>query len=415
MYLILGYGRTGQSVANYLEKLNKSFIVYDESKNFTPVINWDEIKYLIQSPGIAISHPVAQQALQHKVRILTDINILQKCNPNAHYIGITGTNGKSTTTALIGHILKEANIKVAVGGNIGIPVLDLPVDQDWYVLELSSYQLELSENLNLDTAVWLNISPDHLERHGNIENYLHAKKRIFEKSNRAAISIDDDFSNNVAEKLQIPFASVSANKKADVYVNENGMLHCNNQTFDLNKCLNLKGQHNWQNAAVAFAATIPIVKNAELVFKGMQNFPGLVHRQQNLGKIQNVLFINDSKATNANATEKALNTYKDYNIFLILGGKDKPDGIESLRSYFSKIKKAYLIGDAQERFAQSLQGIVDFEKCNILEIAVKKSFQDAKNYENAVVLFSPACASFDQFKDFEHRGEEFQKFVNSLL
>lgn len=418
MYLILGYGRSGQATERYLHSLDCSSCIYDEGQNLTPEINWQKIECVVQSPGIAPSHAISELAISYNIPICTDIDLLQKRSPDANYIGITGTNGKSTTTALIGHILEKSGFKTAIGGNIGIPALDLPnlVNGEWYVLELSSYQLELSQNIQLDTAVWLNISEDHIERHKTLENYVKAKQRIFSNAKNAVIAIDDDFSQNVANNLNIKYKTVSiiSQNNVDAYVDELGIMHNDDKIFDLKKASYLMGEHNWQNIALAFLATLPIVKNADKVFEHIKTFPGLAHRQQHIATIDNVLFVNDSKATNADAAEKALKAYQNYDIFWIIGGKDKTDGIYALAPYFYNIKKAYLIGEASIRFSQTLKDKVVFANCCTLDKAVNMAFQDAKSSKKPVVLFSPACASFDQFKDFEQRGEIFQQLVKAI-
>lgn len=418
MHLILGYGKSGKATEKYFKSIDQQIIIYDEGQNLIPKINWQKIKSIIQSPGIPANHPISMLAKEYNIPIQTDINLLQQKNNKTNYIGITGTNGKSTTTELIGHILKQAGLEVAVGGNIGTPVLELPnlSSNGWYILELSSYQLELSNPIPLNTAVWLNISPDHLERHKTIENYVNTKQRIFLNSVNAIIGIDDIFSEKTAANLNISTKTVSinSNQSANYYVDNSGILNIDQQIFDLQSIDNLMGKHNWQNIALAFATTLPIIKNSSQIFAHIKTFPGLEHRQQKVATIENVLFINDSKATNADATEKALLAYKDYEIFWILGGKDKTDGIDSLKSYFNKIKKAYLIGEAATRFSKTLNNIVDHINCHNLETAITHAFNDAKKFNKSVVLFSPACASFDQFKDFEHRGAEFQKLVKAI-
>ena len=419
-YLILGYGRSGKESERHLLNKGKKVVVYDDSLNKKPNIDWNKVKLVVQSPGIAQTHPVSTAARNECIPICTDINLLQASNPLAKYIGITGTNGKSTTTALIGHILRQSGLKAEVGGNIGIPVFALESlgKHGWYVLELSSYQLELSKDIYLDVAVWLNITPDHLERHVTMESYINAKERIFSSAKSACIVIDDAYSKEVEAKLIIPHLTIASefkNYPADLWVDAKGMLHISGQLFDLNELTKLKGMHNWQNVAVAFAATLQIIDDCQKIWKHIHTFPGLAHRQQLVAKNSNVEFINDSKATNANACEKALKTFFGKKIFWILGGKDKTDGIESLTPYFSHIKKAYLIGDAKDRFAKDLYGKVDFEKSVTLDVAVKHAIEDSNSETNAVVLLSPACASFDQFRDFEHRGDEFIKFVKEQL
>ncbi len=418
-YVILGYGRSGRESEKHLLSLGHNTIVYDDGQNKTPNIDWSAIVTLVQSPGIPMSHPVSEAARAAGISICTDIDLLQKRSPNAKYIGITGTNGKSTTTALIGHILKQAKLNVEVGGNIGIPALSLE-DLDangWYVLELSSYQLELSNALHLDIAVWINLSPDHLDRHDSMENYVNAKKRIFSHAKSACIAIDDNYSKQAYHQLHIPHTTIASEFKncpADIWIDASGLLHSNGALFNCNELETLKGTHNWQNVALAFAATLCILNAPHKIWEYIQTFPGLAHRQQLVTKIGQVEFINDSKATNADACEKALKTYMDRNIFWILGGVAKTDGIDLLKPYFSYIKKAYLIGEAQDRFADILNGSVAFEKCSSLESAIAKSSADAKFENDAVVLLSPACASFDQFRDYEHRGEEFIQIVRKI-
>ncbi len=419
-YLILGYGRSGKESERHLLSQGRNVIIYDEFLSEKPQINWGQVKAVVQTPGIAPCHPIAIAARNFGIPICTDINLLQKRNPGAKYIGITGTNGKSTTTALIGHILKQCGAKVAVGGNIGTPSLALEElgASGWYVLELSSYQLELSENINLDIAVWLNITPDHLERHINMESYVAAKERIFNQVKYACIAVDDDYSRAVEANLSIPHQTIASEFKncpANLWIDSACMLHVNGQLFDLNELNTLKGVHNWQNVALAFAATLQIIGDSKKIWQSIQSFPGLPHRQQLVVKTPSIEFINDSKATNADACEKALKTFIDKKIFWIVGGKAKTDGIENLHTYFPHIKKAYLIGDSKDRFAKDLCGKLDFEKVGTLEAAVSCAYNDAKSEENAVVLLSPACASFDQFRDYEHRGNEFIKFVKELL
>lgn len=418
-YLILGYGRSGKASEQYLLSKENKVIIYDDSLNKTPNINWKQIKRVVQSPGIAPSHPIATAASNANIPICTDINLLQENNTDAHYIGITGTNGKSTTTALIGHILRQCGLKVAIGGNIGTPAIALEnLDKKgWYVLELSSYQLELSKIINLDIAVWLNITPDHLDRHLTMEGYINAKEIIFNWAKKACIVIDDDFSKTVEKKLSIPHITITSefkNYPSNLWIDAGGVLHINGELFDLNILTTLKGTHNWQNVSAAFATTLQIVNNTQKIWEAIQTFPGLAHRQQLVAKIKSAEFINDSKATNADATEKALKTFLGRKIFWILGGKDKTDGIAILEPYFPYITKAYLIGDAKDRFAQDLHGKVEFEKSVTLDVAVKHAFEDTKSESDAVVLLSPSCASLDQFRDFEHRGDEFIKLVKEI-
>lgn len=418
-YIVLGYERSGRESEKHLLSLGHTVLVHDDHQNKTPNIHWEEIIGVIQSPGISPLHPVSLTAQKNNIPIYTDIDLLQKRNPQAKYIGITGTNGKSTTTALIGHILKEAGLKVGVGGNIGIPALALESldEKGWYVLELSSYQLELSHILFLDIAVWTNISPDHLERHKTIENYIKAKERIFTKAKWACIAIDDTFSKQVSDQLPVFHETITSethNPSADIYVDSEGLMHYKELTFNCHTLQNLKGRHNWQNVALAFAATNHILNSPQNIWEYIRTFPGLPHRQQLVAQIESVEFINDSKATNANACEKSLKTYLGKNIFWILGGVAKTDGIDSLSPYFPHIEKAYLIGEAQDRFASTLKDYIPYEKSFTLEKAVAQAYIDAKEKKDSVVLLSPACASFDQFRDYEDRGETFINLVKKV-
>jgi len=418
-YVVLGYGRSGKESEKYLLSLGHKVLVHDDSQNKIPSINWNEVIALVQSPGISPSHPIHIEAQKHQISICTDIDLLQKRSPKAKYIGITGTNGKSTTTTLIGHILKAAGLNVAIGGNIGVPALSLEEldETGWYVLELSSFQLELSNTLELDAAVWTNISPDHLERHSSIENYVSTKKKIFDKAKWACIAKDDEHSRKVSNQLKVSHTTIAGELKncpADIWIDASGIMHTDGMSFDCKELITLKGTHNWQNVALAFATTRHILSASKNIWEYIQTFPGLAHRQQSFLTVRNVEFVNDSKATNANACEKALKTYIGKNIFWILGGVAKTDGIDSLIPYFSQIKKAYLIGEAQDRFADTLRDSIPLKKCSSLESAVIEAYSDAKCEKSAIVLLSPACASFDQFRDFEHRGEVFMQIVKKV-
>ncbi|MDX2073644.1 MAG: UDP-N-acetylmuramoyl-L-alanine--D-glutamate ligase [Alphaproteobacteria bacterium] len=389
---------------------------------------WQELKALVLAPGVAKTHVCAQLAQRHNVPIIGDIEILFQSQPEARYIGITGTNGKSTTTTLIGHILQEAGVRCEVGGNLGTAALSLaPLGADGiYVLELSSYQLDLIHTTRFNVAVLLNITPDHLDRHGDMAGYIAAKKHIFERQTAddvAIIAVDDEYTRQVAEdRCQASDAAVikvSAGQKADggVYVLD-GLLsdtcHLPPATYDISQISSLTGQHNWQNAAVAYAAARACGVSPEKIIAAMRSFPGLRHRLQLVKTIDGVRFINDSKATNADAVQHALKPYK--NIYWIAGGKAKSGGIESLAPLFGHIARAYLIGEAEDMFAGTLEGKVNYVCCGTLENAVKHAAEDAfrEKKQDAVVLLSPACASFDQFTSFEHRGDVFCELVEGL-
>lgn len=388
---------------------------------------WAEMKALVLSPGVPLTHPhphkVVDLAYQHHVPVIGDVELLYCACPQAKYIAITGTNGKSTTTTLIGHILKSCGVKTEIGGNLGTPALALtPLGNDGvYVLELSSYQLDLVKNTHFNVAVWLNISPDHIDRHGSLTGYIQAKLNIFDRQelhDTAIVGMDDAHSRQMVAENQAGFARlvpVSSQTRLDkgVFV-ENGILHDGAFTADLRAIVTLTGRHNWQNAAAAYAAAKAIGLKPDDIYNAMKSFGGLRHRLQLVATMNGVRFINDSKATNADATSNALAPYE--HIYWILGGKQKEGGIESLAEYFPKVAHAFLIGEAEDAFARTLEGKVSYTRCKTLETAVKRASEMAfaGGLKDAVVLLSPACASFDQWKNFEQRGDAFCQMVESM-
>ncbi len=344
-------------------------------------------------------------------------------------IAVTGTNGKSTTTALIGHLLETCGRPVAVGGNIGRPALDLNMlgANGIYVLEMSSYQIDLTTTSIADVGVLLNITPDHLDRHGDMTNYIRAKRRLLEMQgpeDTAVIGVDDAESARIfvamrgrGEQRVIPF-SASRMVEDGVYV-QNGALYDGTSgtallVADLAQNPAFVGTHNWQNAAAAVAALAALGIRGEAVKEGLLTFAGLAHRQEPIAEISGVQFVNDSKATNPVSAVRALSCYD--RVYWIAGGRAKEGGLEELNPYLERVTKAYLIGAAEEQFANHLDGRAIYEKCGTLDVAVAKAARDAAQdrVPNAVILLSPACASFDQYKNFEERGEAFRKLVNAL-
>ena len=391
---------------------------------------WAELKALILSPGIPLTHPkpheVVEYARKANCPIIGDIELLYNACPKARYVAITGTNGKSTTTTLIAHILQSAGLTIEVGGNLGTAALSLkPLGAEGiYVLELSSYQLDLVKTTRFNIAAFLNVTPDHLDRHGDMQGYIAAKKHIFERQtaeDTAVIAVDDEYTREVASgqrsaASKVKVVRVSAQSEmADIYVKNGELIDpLAAGRWPLTAISTLTGKHNWQNAAVAYAVCRACGVAPEVIYKAMQSFSGLRHRLQLAATIGNVRFINDSKATNADATANALAPYNE--IYWILGGKPKAGGISTLGDYFPHIVHAFLIGAAEDEFAQTLEGKVPYTRCRTLDVAVKKAaemaFKDGK--KNAVVLLSPACASFDQFKSFEERGDIFCQLVSEL-
>jgi UDP-N-acetylmuramoylalanine--D-glutamate ligase len=401
---------------------------------------WDKLTALILSPGVPLTHPephdVVQKAQAANVPVIGDMEIFAReigADPaipgRAPVIAITGTNGKSTTTALIGHILAEAGFDVQVGGNIGKAVLELdpPSAKTIYVLELSSYQIDLAPGLVPDISVLSNITPDHIDRHGTLENYAAVKARLLKqtsKSGQIVIGVDDALTSAIftrhAGNGGPPAVPVSVGKVLGrgVFVVDGALYDAQGQraakVMDLASATHLPGAHNWQNAALAYAATKPYVKDARIIANAIVSFPGLAHRMEDVGRIGAVRFVNDSKATNADAAAKALGCYGD--IFWIAGGKAKDGGIESLSAFFPRMRKAYLIGDAAEEFAATLGGAVPHVISGTLDAATAAAAADAaqSGLPAPVVLLSPACASFDQFRDFEARGDAFRAAVQAL-
>ncbi|MEM9627169.1 MAG: UDP-N-acetylmuramoyl-L-alanine--D-glutamate ligase [Pseudomonadota bacterium] len=395
--------------------------------------NWDRVESLILSPGIPLRHPkphrLVKRARAAGVRIIGDMELLAENQLERRIVGITGTNGKSTTSALIAHVLDHAGIGTQLGGNIGLPVLDLlpkPV-KDIYVLELSSYQLDLTERLRCAVAVILNVSPDHLDRHGGMTGYLRAKKRILrnqEAGDWAVIGIDDDYGRKIVKDLRAvndrKVVPISATQRAagGIYVADGHLIDdIDSQAEDIGEVdgfPHLKGAHNGQNIAAAYAVARAIGAEPGSIIEGMASFPGLAHRLELVNVIDGIVFVNDSKATNPDAAARALATFE--NIYWIAGGQPKQDDLDAVLPYLGHVKRAYLIGEAAERFQALLDKKVATVMSGTLEQAFQAATDDARK-EGAVgatVLLAPASASFDQFPNFEARGDAFRHLVDAL-
>ena len=434
-YLVLGMGKSGRAAATWLRNQGAEVLTFDDvlkdlnSPGISSItdIPWDSLTAVIQSPGIPYSfpkpHPVTLKAKTHHIPILTDINLLQAANPNAQFVGITGTNGKSTTTALMGHILQYNQRVCAIGGNIGVPVLSLPAlgPSGTYVLELSSFQLEMSAPLTLKVAAWLNMTPDHLDRHPTFAEYSAAKERIFLNANQAVINQDDDSSYAVYQQLKdrgMKVLGVSCAHQTDIWVEKGVLYDQQNYTLDLREIEPLQGLHNYQNAATAYATCKLLGLSVDEIREGLRTFTGLAHRQEIIGRVDNIIFVNDSKATNAEATAHALSRYQNCQLYWIAGGRPKSQGIIPLKAYFPSIHRAFLIGEAQDEFAKTLEGHVPYTKSDTLQKALTHAMQAIRQeigFQKAVVLLSPACASYDQFESFEQRGEAFRQWVDDFM
>ncbi len=400
--------------------------------------DWSQFAALMLSPGVPLTHPTphwtVDKAKAHGVEVLGDIELFARTvnaapeHKRPKVIAITGTNGKSTTTALIGHICACAGRDTRIGGNIGRGVLDLDDMHGGavYVLELSSYQLDLTSSLHPDVAVMLNISPDHLERHGGMEGYVAAKRRILAnqgKGDTAVIGVDDPWGQRICTEITAAnrrtIVPISASKAMGrgVYALQ-GLLYDATgeratEVADLLRARSLPGRHNWQNAAAAYAAVRGLGISPEEAAEGLMSFPGLAHRMETVGQIGRVRFVNDSKATNADAARQAMSSYPKF--YWIAGGQPKAGGIDSLTDLFPRIEKAYLIGEASEAFAGVLEGKAAVDLSGDIATATARAHADAAaKGQDAVVLLSPACASFDQFADFEARGDAFRDAVQAL-
>lgn len=440
-FAVLGMGKSGLAASKSLAASGATVWAWDDNeasraaaiKENIPQTNLGEkdlktCAALVMSPGIPHTypapHPVAAAAKTAGIPIIGDVELLLRACPAARTVAITGTNGKSTTTALIGHILTEAKLPVQTGGNLGMPALSLaPLGKDGvYVLELSSYQLELTTSRALTVGVLLNITPDHLDRHGGMAGYIAAKKRIINPAahQTLVIGIDSEPTASIASDLtahsHIKLRLISVERPlAEGLSVQNGMLMDGREpVLDLTSLPRLRGCHNWQNVAAAYAACLALAVSKTQIISGIKSFMGLAHRQQLVASIDGIAYINDSKATNADAASKALASYDS--IYWILGGRPKEDGLNGLEPFMPKIRHAYLIGEAAPAFADWLQGKCPYTLCGTLDAALSAARRQAETdcAADATVLLSPACASFDQFKSFEHRGETFIQLVKQL-
>ncbi len=440
---IVGLGKTGETSMHALRESGAQVAVWDDSllKREMAKTQGFEIleleifkpEFLLWSPGIAHyganAHLLAIKAKELGIPLFCDIELFSQSVSN-DVLAITGTNGKSTTTALLAHTLSQFR-PVQMGGNIGKPVLELDKIEDngSYILELSSYQLELTPSLKPAGAILLNITPDHLARHGNMEAYIKAKENIFASVQAAphkpvaVIAIDGDITKRIAERLKAEgnwnVISVSTQDKASVYVESGKLYDGEIQVMDLSLMPSLKGRHNHENAACAYALIRHVYGyEPEKIAASMGSFQGLPHRQHLVRTINGISYVNDSKATNAEAVSHALACTK--NIYWIAGGQPKEGGLHGLENYMERITHAFLIGEAADEFAKWLKiSDVPYTICGTLDVAVREAHKIAQGNrgmpgEPGTVLLSPACASWDQFTSFEHRGDVFTQLVENL-
>ncbi|MES1202339.1 MAG: UDP-N-acetylmuramoyl-L-alanine--D-glutamate ligase [Pseudomonadota bacterium] len=401
--------------------------------------DWRSFAALVLSPGIPFTFPAPHRivtlAQANNVPVIGDIELFARAvnalpaTARPKLIGITGTNGKSTTTALVAHILKAAGKDVRMGGNIGEAVLDLaPLHAGaYYVLELSSFQLDLVDTLRLDVAVWINTTPDHIDRHGDMVGYVAAKKRIFRNQGAAdwaVIGVDDPYCAAICTELTaagtrnvVPISSGQSLGRGVCALGPkifDAMHGRSEEAADLTEAPALQGKHNAQNACAAYAATRALNIDPRIIAHALHTFPGLAHRLERVATIGGVRFVNDSKATNADAAAQALAVFP--RVYWIAGGVAKDGGIDGLADFFPRIAKAYLIGQAAGEFADVLRGRAPTSLAGDLQTAVSRAYADARGSgePHPVVLLSPASASYDQFRDYEDRGNQFKALVAKL-
>lgn len=438
---VFGLGRSGITAARALKAGGAQPILWDDSvssrmqaeaegfavEDLTKA-DWSGFAALVLSPGAPLTHPkphwTVGKARAAGVEVIGDIELFARAlavlpaGQRPRVVAITGTNGKSTTTALIGWVLKQAGLTVHVGGNIGIGVLALsaPTPDAVYVVEVSSYQLDLTTGFAPDVAILTNITPDHLDRHGGMDGYVAAKARLFRNLSSwatALVGVDEEAGMTVAETLgararmvstaDLPLAQIRASA---------GRLSMDGEAIDFTAAKSLPGRHNAQNAAFAYAAARALGVDHATALKGLHSFPGLAHRMEPVGRLGRVRFVNDSKATNADAARQALSSYD--RVFWIVGGRAKAGGIDDLSDLFPRVTEAFLIGEAAGPFAAAM-GDTPHRISGDMAAAVRAAHEAAAaTGREEVVLLSPAAASFDQYPDFEARGEAFRAAVLAL-
>jgi len=442
---LFGLGGSGLATAKALQAGGAHVIAWDDNPDSVAraeadgvptrdlrEIDWSSVASFVLSPGVPLTHPKPHWtvgfARNASVEIIGDVEIFVRERraqaPDCPFIAITGTNGKSTTTALIAHILQASGRDTQLGGNIGRAVLTLdpPRDGRFFVVECSSYQIDLAPTLNPTAGILLNLTPDHLDRHGTMQHYADVKERLVAGAKTAIIGIDDSYCELIGDRVERAGTKVIRISKrqplADgLYAEGSRIIRAeqgaSSLLVDLDGIQTLRGSHNAQNACAAIAACLAAGVSEEEIRTGLQSFPGLKHRMQPVGRRRQVVFVNDSKATNADAAAPALSSYE--RIYWIAGGLPKEGGIASLAPLFPRIVKAYLIGEAASAFAAQLGDRVAYEISDRLERAVAHAAADAdRDGDASAVMLSPACASFDQYKNFEVRGDAFVGHVAEL-
>ena len=419
-YAILGLARSGMATLDALHASGAELLAWDNQEHLRKkaedkadigdllAADLDGFDAIIVSPGVPLnSHPISQKAKDSNVPIIGDIELFAQARstlPPHRVVGITGTNGKSTTTALLHHIFQSAALPTLMGGNIGIPIMaQKPLAAGGvYVLELSSYQIDLTYTLDCEVAILLNITPDHLDRYDSFDAYAASKARLFDMlspKHTAIISGTD-------KKCQLIIKCLREENRISDVVDLSSAEATGQEAWP-----SLQGPHNLQNAIVAGSAAHSLGINEQQLRRALESFRGLPHRMERIAEANGVLFVNDSKATNPASTGPALGAYPK--IHWIVGGLPKSDDLDECAEFFGNIVKAYTIGEAGPMFGKLLEPHMPVEPCEMMLTAVQRAAANAKPGD--VVLLSPACASFDQFKDYEARGACFQSAVNSVI
>ncbi len=450
-FLVFGFGKSGSSAAKALKDAGAQVIVGDDNQdNITRAKelgfemlsssegDFSKYEMLILSPGIPLTHPepheIVKKANEAGLKIICDIELFSHIYKNIKTIGVTGTNGKSTVVTLMEHIANKCEVNACLGGNIGTPVFDIVIDEDakediWLILEISSFQIDLCPEFRPDIAVIINITPDHIDRHGSIENYASVKERLIDVCNHsnyniAVICTDDKYTQKIYDTPKglthrnLHEVSTIKTLSSGVYVDDSILYEDGKKIGDLSEIASLKGVHNYQNAACAYSAMRQIGLDSNKIWQAMTSFAGLDHRQFLVRTINGVSYVNDSKATNAASSAVALGARN--NVYWIVGGRQKKNGLEGLEEFFPHIKHAFLIGESIDDFSLWMDRYgLEYTRCYNLENALNKAHEMAQQNRGqpggaGCVLLSPACASFDQFKSFEDRGNKFSELVKSL-
>tara|TARA_Y100001970_G_scaffold224878_1_gene277308 strand:- start:688 stop:2040 length:1353 start_codon:yes stop_codon:yes gene_type:complete len=440
MIYIYGLNKNGLSVVKYFINQKIRVIVWDDHANQRKIasklyknlifcnpkrLDYSKVNISYVTPGISLKDKKLIPLIKNKIKIFRDLELYMSLLKKQKNICITGTNGKSTTTKMIGDMISLNKKKCFVGGNIGKPLLDFKNNYDlsnYHVIELSSFQLESAPNFKSYISILLNISKDHLDRYGNIKTYAFAKAKIFNKNTKYnIISIDDNYSKKIYQSLKSHNKiAISLNKKL-----KKGIYYFDNKIFDnyfyknkmikINKISeSLKGEFNIQNLLFTYTVSKILKINSKIFNKTIKNFKGLPHRLEKIFEDKKLIIINNSKATNLESTLQSINIYD--NIYLILGGVAKQKNFKSIIKYKDKLNKCYLIGKSSNEIYKQIKNDINSKITKNIENSVNEIFMDIKNKNlKSTILLAPGCTSFDQFKNFEERGYIFKKIINEKI